>query len=390
MGFIFVQSFFCIKFARLDVKIKKRRYIQLALCIAVLLVVGTTMLLNSPRVQQRVSVILATELENRIGTRVNLGGVHWLFPNDIVIDSLEIDDQEGEHLLSVSRIAAKVEWMPLIKQGQLSIRNIRLFNPDVIIYKSQAADDYNYQFLIDAFAAKEKKEKPAKLNLRINSLLIRHANLTHHVGDGGASIKNSANSSKRPFTVRDISVKDLSAHLSLKALTTDSISLMVRQLNFKEQSGLAIDNLYFRLVGNRHGATLANFRLDLPHSTLHLDTIWASYLPDRFSESLIVKGKVLPSQITLSDLAWLTPQIREFKERVDLTTDFIGSLSRINVKDLDIHTRHGDISLKANGIASLSGGELDMASVNLQEAALTAQAWELLQNELPDTLADYS
>ena len=143
MGFIFVQSFFCIKFARLDVKIKKRRYIQLALCIAVLLVVGTTMLLNSPRVQQRVSVILATELENRIGTRVNLGGVHWLFPNDIVIDSLEIDDQEGEHLLSVSRIAAKVEWMPLIKQGQLSIRNIRLFNPDVIIYKSQAADDYN-------------------------------------------------------------------------------------------------------------------------------------------------------------------------------------------------------------------------------------------------------
>lgn len=384
MGFIFVQSFFCIKFARLDVKIKKRRYIQLALCIAVLLVVGTTMLLNSPRVQQRVSVILATELENRIGTRVNLGGVHWLFPNDIVIDSLEIDDQEGEHLLSVSRIAAKVEWMPLIKQGQLSIRNIRLFNPDVIIYKSQAADDYNYQFLIDAFAAKEKKEKPAKLNLRINSLLIRHANLTHHVGDGGASRKNSANSSKRPFTVRDISVKDLSAHLSLKALTTDSISLMVRQLNFKEQSGLAIDNLYFRLVGNRHGATLANFRLDLPHSTLHLDTIWASYLPDRFSESLIVKGKVLPSQITLSDLAWLTPQIREFKESVDLTTDFIGSLSRINVKDLDIHTRHGDISLKANGIASLSGGKLDMASVNLQEVALTAQAWELLQNELPD------
>lgn len=384
MGFIFVQSFFCIKFARLDVKIKKRRYIQLALCIAVLLVVGTTMLLNSPRVQQRVSVILATELENRIGTRVNLGGVHWLFPNDIVIDSLEIDDQEGEHLLSVSRIAAKVEWMPLIKQGQLSIRNIRLFNPDVIIYKNQAADDYNYQFLIDAFAAKEKKEKPAKLNLRINSLLIRHANLTHHVGDGGASRKNSANSSKRPFTVRDISVKDLSAHLSLKALTTDSISLMVRQLNFKEQSGLAIDNLYFRLVGNRHGATLANFRLDLPHSTLHLDTIWASYLPDRFSESLIVKGKVLPSQITLSDLAWLTPQIREFKERVDLTTDFIGSLSRINVKDLDIHTRHGDISLKANGIASLSGGKLDMASVNLQEAALTAQAWKLLQNELPD------
>ena len=76
-------------------KIKKRRYIQLVLCLVVLLVVGTTLLLNSPRVQQRTSVMLATELENRIGTRVNLGGIHWLFPNDIVIDSLDIDDQDG-------------------------------------------------------------------------------------------------------------------------------------------------------------------------------------------------------------------------------------------------------------------------------------------------------
>lgn len=366
------------------VKIKKRRYIQLGLCIAVLLVVGTTMLLNSPRVQQRVSVMLATELENRIGTRVNLGGVHWLFPNDIVIDSLEIDDQEGEHLLSVSRIAAKVEWMPLIKQGQLSIRNIRLFNPDIIIYKNNAADDYNYQFLIDAFAAKEKKEKPSKLNLRINSLLIRHANLTHHIGDDRTSRKISTNSSKRPFTVRDIKVNDLSAHLSLKALTTDSISLMVRQLYFKEQSGLTVDNLYMRLVGNRSGATLANFRLDLPHSTLRLDTIWASYSPDCFSESLIVKGKVLPSQITPNDLAWLAPQIQSFKEKVDLTTDFIGSLSRINVKNLDMHTRHDDIAFKANGTATFTDNKLNMANVRLQEATLTAQAWELLQNELPD------
>lgn len=363
-------------------KIKKRRYIQLVLCIAALLVIGTTMLLNSPRVQQRVSVMLATELENRIGTRVNLGGVHWLFPNDIVIDSLEIDDQEGEHLLAVSRIAAKVEWMPLIKQGQLSIRNIRLFNPDILIYKNETADDYNYQFLIDAFAAKEKKEKPSKLNLRVNSLLIRHANLTHRIGNSNRG--NKGNRQKRSLDIRDIDVSNLSAHLSLKALTNDSISLMVRQLNFKEQSGLSVDNLYMRLVGNRSGATLANFRLDLPHSTLCLDTIWASYSPDHFSESLIVKGKVLPSQITPSDLSWLAPQIQDFDERVNLTTDFIGSLSRINVKDLNIRTHHGDIALNANGTASFTGDKLNAANVNLQEATLTAQAWELLQDELPD------
>ena len=109
------------------VNTRTKRYIQTFLCVVATLVIGTTMLLNSPRVQQQVSVIIASELENHIGTRVELGGVHWLFPNDIVIDSLAIDDQEGEKLLAVKRIAAKLVWKPLIKHGLLSIRNIRIF-----------------------------------------------------------------------------------------------------------------------------------------------------------------------------------------------------------------------------------------------------------------------
>ena len=138
---------------------KRRRYLQIILALVVILIIGGTVLINSPRVQQRVSVALATELENRIGTRVNLGGVRWLFPNDIVIDSLAIDDQEGEPLIVVNRIAAKVEWMPLIRHRQLSIRNIRLFGPDINLYQMEPEGEFNYQVLIDAFASKEKKEK---------------------------------------------------------------------------------------------------------------------------------------------------------------------------------------------------------------------------------------
>ena len=343
------------------------------------------MLVNSPRVQQRVSVLLATELENRIGTRVSLGGVHWLFPTDIVVDSLSIDDQEGEQLLSVERMAAKVEWKPLFLERQLSIRNVRLFHPDIHLYKADSVSDYNYQFLIDAFASKQEKKKDSNLSLRINTLLIRDGHVCHTQGE------NPSNS---------FVIDDFSTQLSLKMLSADSVSVIVRHLSLKEQSGWRVDDLYFRLVANHQGATLANFQLDLPHSTLRLDTVWASFPTEDSQSSLIVKGRVLPSShITPVDLAPLAPQVGNVTERIYFGADFIGSPSRINLKVLNVHSSHRDLVLRAQGRVesnfprkkSLGGGSgsgiLDqLASVNLKldEASFTERGWTLLAEQAPE------
>lgn len=345
------------------------------LSLAAILVVVATVLLNSPRVQRRVSVILATELENRIGTRVDLAGVHWLFPNDLVIDSLEIDDQEGEHLLSVDRVAAKVEWAPLVKHKQISIRNIRLFNPNIVIYQDAEDGEANFRFLIDAFSDKQKKRELSKVNLRINSLLIRHANIRYDVHSMPA---------KSEFDPHHIAVNDLSAHLSLKAFTSDTLSVMVRQLDFVERSGLQVDDLYFRLVGNHHGATLANFRLDMPHTTLRLDTVWASYSPDKFAESIIVKGRTQSSYVTPSDFAWILPQVKGLDEKIYLSADFIGNASRINIKELGVQSHHKDLVFKADGAVSLRNRQVANAQVTLHEARLTPHLWSMLEASAPE------
>lgn len=333
------------------------------------------MLLNSPRVQQYVSVRLAAELENRIGTRVDLGRVHWLFPNDIIIDSLEIDDQEGEHLLSVNRVAAKIEWMPLLKEKKISIRNIRIFHPNIIIYKENTEATPNYQFLIDAFANK-KEDKPSMLNLRINSLLIRHANFSYDIHNERRDIHQ--------FTPHHINVDDLSTHISLKALTNDSISLMVRELKLKEQSGLHVENLYFRLVGNHQGATLANFHLNLPQSSIKLDTIWASYLPGNFTESLIVKGEIQPSYITPQDFSFITPEISNLKNKIHINANFIGGLERFNLKSLNIHSEGNELRLEANGSSYIKGSSNNVANLRLQRLSLSPSIWGILKTQLPD------
>ena len=366
------------------VKIKKRRYIQFVLALLTFVIIAGTVLVNSPRVQQRVSVLLATELENRIGTRVGLGGVRWLFPSDIVIDSLTIDDQEGEQLLSVSRLAAKVEWAPLILERRLSVRNVRLFYPDVHLYRTDAEGDYNYQFLLDAFAAKqEKKKEPSRLSLRINTLLIRHAHVCHRVGD-------VAQEDASQFDPKNLAIDDLSAQFSLKTLSADSLSFIVRNLSLKERSGLRVDDLYLRLVANRYGATWANFQLDLPHTSLRLDTVWASF-PVHGEQPVdvaplnpfVIKGKMLPSYVTPSDFAPLVSKMAGVNEKVYLDADFIGSPSRINLKALNIYTAHRDLALSADAKLAIKDSRCDALTLALHEATVTDGAWALLEAQAP-------
>ena len=378
---------------------KRRKYIQLILGLLTLIIVVGTTLLNSPRVQQRASVWVATELENRIGTRVGIGSVRWLLPGDIIIDNLTIDDQEGEPLIAVSRLAAKVEWMPLIRHRHLSVRNIRIFAPNLNFYRTSSEEDYNYQFLIDAFASKKEKEaekRPSRLTLRINSLLVRHAKVSHRIGHSEEAEQTTKS------IVQDLSITDLSTQLSLKHLSSDSVSLIVRHLELEEQSGIEVNHLYLRFVGNRRGATLANFQLDLPHSSLQLDTIWAAYLLDehlriqRESEGtrmplFAIKGGILPkSYITPSDLTWMAPEVGGINEKIYFGAQFIGSPSAINVTTFDLHTSQRDFTLCSEAHIALKTNQSEAREqvegesfLNLHEVTLSESVWTTLSQDAP-------
>lgn len=360
----------------------RKRKIQLILALMTLFVIGGTMLVNSPRVQRRVSVILATELENHIGTRVSLGGVRWLFPTDIIIDSLSIDDQEGEQLVTLPHVAAKMEWKPLLRSWikkeklQFSVRNVRIFHPDINIYRESPEAAFNYQFLIDAFAAPKEEKQPSRLDLRINTLLIRHANVKVE-NTKATKERDSKPSKSTPLSSLNLQLENLSTNISLKAFTADSLSLAVRELCFAEQSGLEVNNLRFRFVGNKQGGTLAGFSLSLPNSHLRLDTLWAAWDP------LLIKGKTQLSHVTPNDLACLIPAIKGFNEKVYLHADFVGSPSRINIKEADLHTTRNDIAINLDGWANLSNKKQPEAHLELNKATITSKAWKLLEEQIP-------
>lgn len=357
-------------------KIKKRRYVQIVLAVISLLIVSATILLNSPEIQRRVSVVLATELENKIGTRVDLGGVRWHFPNDIVIDSLDLYDQEGECMLSVPHVAANVEWKPLL-DGCFSVRNVRMFGPTVNIYKEQAGQPVNFQYLIDAFKTKEKREK-SKLSMRVNSVIVRRANVNFDV--------LSEEDTPHELNFNHLAISDLCTQLSLRYLADDSISLAMNQLRFSEQSGLTVKDLYFYLVGNQTGATLAGLHLKMPRTTLYADSIWCSYNAGDLKNSWVVKGHVDQTSVTPGDFAALLPSLRTFTSPISVDADFIGDRSRVNLKALECHTKEREFMLVADGALDFSA-DGNYYRVNLDTATINGDGWKMLEQQLPEVYA---
>ena len=96
-----------------------------------------------------------------------------------------------------------------------------LLDADVNLYQQKADSAANYQFLIDAFASKDRKPKSG-INLRINSIILRRVNIRYD--------KRFLPHTPHKFTPSHIGLADINANISLKNITTKQLDLRVRAL----------------------------------------------------------------------------------------------------------------------------------------------------------------
>ncbi|QNL49457.1 translocation/assembly module TamB [Olivibacter sp. SDN3] len=121
----------------------------------------------------------------------------------------------------------------------------------------------------------------------------------------------------------------------------DSISGQLKQLNFKDRSGLAINRLETDFVYTEHGATLGNLHLETPH-TLIRDYVKISYasletLADEIG-ALSVDANVKRSKLGMQDVVLLVPDLDTMEVMQPLLTRSFNINGRVvgRVDDLRI------------------------------------------------------
>ncbi len=369
----------CI-FVRPTIKRKKLiktlgRIVRWILGIAAFIYLGTIILLEMPAVQQRLTSFATRKLKEALRTELSVGRISFGLFNRIIIDGLSVCDRSGKEAISVSRLSVKMEIAPLL-QGKVSISNVQLFGFRIAVTQDDRQSDPNILFIIEAFRPEQPRLKIE--DVRVNSILMRRGQVSYDV----ASVPETPG----VFNPQHIDIKNLTANISLKALSKDSVNAAIKRMSFHEQSGFSLQKLAAKLTANSRHACLENFLLHLPGTSFRLDTLRADYEGIRafahFMDSVRFSGHILPSRIAPGDFACFTPALRHFKDTLNLQAAFTGSGNRLRCSHFAIQAGTG---IRLKGQASFNGlsrGTSARASGQITELSIRQEGSEYLFRNL--------
>ena len=292
--------------------------------------------------QQYLGKWASNAISKKLGTEVTIGRVSPGLLNRLIIDDVVLLDQQKQELLRTARLSVKIDLLPLTK-GKVSISSAQLFGTQVKIYRQDAQTAYNFQFIVDSLASRDTT-KHTPLDLRINSLIIRHSSINYDQLDQPTT--------EGHFNPSHIRLRNISAHINLKTLTDDSLNINVKRLGFSELSGLDISRLAFRLEAGREHALLHQFQLLMPSSNIQIDTLSAAYQTDDMhiiSGSLSYQGGINNAYITPSDLRCFDPSLKNYQRKIDIQTLFNGTDTQLTVQHLKLSSVENDIIIQASG-----------------------------------------
>nr|MDE5561060.1 hypothetical protein [Bacteroidaceae bacterium] len=312
-----------------------KRAIQWTIGIVCGLYLGLQIAMHIPMVQKWAGSACESVLRNTFQWNISIGRIRLGLWNRVIIDDIYLRDKRDSTMLHASRLAAKIDLLPLI-EGRISIANAQLFGTQARLYQTAPDEKPNFQFILDTFSSNDSTDSP--IDLHIGSILLRRVDVSWDKCWKPHAPAGAIDPAHLHF--RNIA---MTAHL--RTLTPDSLNLIVKRLSFTEKSGLTLKKLSMEAeAGNKKGE-IRKFSLQLPNTTISIPSVTAtwptmpSHVPPGDFETWFrnVTWKTEAAmRIALSDISAIVPQLKHADSPVRLRAAVSGSKGGVNVPYLHI------------------------------------------------------
>lgn len=292
-------------------------------------------LLSIPAVQQKAKDFAVSELKEILKTEISIDELRLNLFNKISLKGIYIEDQSHDTLLYANNLEARVDIWRLLN-SELLITGIDLDDFAININQKDSISDFNFQFIIDAFASTDSTQTDTTksvLRIVIKDLSLNNGRLNYDV--------KSAPRTPGIFNASHISISELNGNIDLNSIDSDDLDIVLNNLTAKEHSGLTISNLQGHLYSSKSQLWLDGLSLTMPNS--HLRTKVAKYNLDSNEFEINTQD----TEIEPHDLTAFIPSLRFMTNKIGLQANIKGKLPFVDIQDL-LLSYGEDMQLNAN------------------------------------------
>ncbi|UII24135.1 translocation/assembly module TamB domain-containing protein [Fulvivirga ligni] len=216
----------------------------------ILILVIAIFSLRLPKVQEFVTGKALNFFKSKVDTEASIGRLYVDFPKTIVIEDIYIEDQKKDTLVYAHHIGINTDLWGLL-DNKFQINDLEVEKLVANIYSTNSDSTFNYQFIVDAFAAQDTTQAPVDttqtkpFDFSIKEVDIKHTRVRYDDLYTGISLNLNVGS-----LYTDISEFDLNnAHILV-----DEIALENSVGSFKilkpSQSSDTTSSEVFDIAGN--------------------------------------------------------------------------------------------------------------------------------------------
>ena len=154
-----------------------RSVVVTALVAVVALFALAYLLLLLPPVQERLCREGEKALSEYLKTTVDIGSVSITPFNQLELNNVLVNDQQGDSLLTIGKLGAGISLRDLIADHRIVVTYGEIIGLNGQVTRPDKYSPTNMQFIIDAFNPKDDKP-PKPFDVQVKTVVVRQSQLT--------------------------------------------------------------------------------------------------------------------------------------------------------------------------------------------------------------------
>lgn len=193
------------------------------LSVVFLLMAGLAIFLRSDSGQKAVQKQLQKYLSTKLDTPYSIGRLSYSIPDWVELEDVYFEDTQRDTLLLAGRVRADLDMLALLS-GKIIINTIELENGVGKIYTLSNSEQFNYQFLIDAFSSESDSSTSEGNTFQLEDVVLKNTRFKYN--DQSAGVDFNIQLKEGTVRFRNFNIAD--NYYRISEVTADSAYTQLR------------------------------------------------------------------------------------------------------------------------------------------------------------------